>query len=58
MTQLGNPCKYMLFKAKKSEKNAKIWLPSSGIPVGWYHKLMILIYIMFNNERTIHYAKH
>jgi hypothetical protein len=40
MTQPQNPCKTMIFKAKKSEKNSKIGLPSSGIPVGWYHNLM------------------
>jgi len=40
MTQLGNPCKYLLFKAKKSEKNSKIWLPFLEKPVGWYHNLM------------------
>jgi len=57
MTQLINPCKPLFFMCVFLKKNAKKWLPSSGKPVGWNHKLMILIYIMFNYERTIHYAK-
>jgi hypothetical protein len=46
MSHLRNPCKSMIFNAKKVEKKAKKGLTSVEKPVGWTHKLMSLIYIM------------
>ena len=50
MSHLGNPCKSMIFNAKKVEKKAKKGLTSVEKPVGWTS----------NNEkeRTKHYVKH